>query len=223
MNKITEAVQARAAQAAAVVAGAAIAEHLPAPYFTYDFECVGPVESLRARYVELRDRIQAGLATAEEAREFAAIPLERKWADTFRNTVTDAGANDLLDKYFAGSTYTAAWYVGLISSTSYTAISASDTMASHAGWTEASTNQPTYSQANRPALAFSSASSRSKATSSASAFSITGTGTAKGAFITTNNTKGGSTGILYSAGLFSGGDRAVINGDTINVSATLSA
>jgi hypothetical protein len=219
---MNESVKGGAQAAAALTVASAVNEALRAPYFTYDVECIGPAEQDRERYVRLRDRIQAGLASGDEAREFAAIPLERKWHDGFRNTVTDGGANDLLDKYFSGSTYTAAWYVGLISSTSYTAIAAGDTMASHAGWTEAATNQPTYSQANRPQLAFNSASSRSKATSSAAAFSITGTGTAKGAFITTNNTKAGTTGILYSAGLFSGGDRAVINGDTINVSATLS-
>lgn len=142
-----------------------------------------------------------------------------KWRDTIDNLVTTGGKNDALDKYLAGSAYTAAWYLGLISSTSYTTgPAAGDTMASHGGWTE----DATYSNANRPTTAWSAASSGSKALSAALAFNINGTATIKGCFLTSNNTKSGTTGILYSAGLFTGGDKAVANGDTLNVSYTAS-
>ncbi len=144
---------------------------------------------------------------------------KRIWRDQFRNTVMTAGKNDLLDKYFGGSSYTAAWYMGLIQSDSYSAIAAGDTMASHAGWQECTS----YDESARPTCAFSAASSGSKALSSALAFTISASKTVKGAFIVTNATKGGTSGILYSAGLFTGGDRVVVDNDVISVSGSWSA
>jgi hypothetical protein len=97
-------------------------------------------------------------------------------------------------------------------------VAAGDTSASHAGWTESTA----YSNGTRPAPSWGAAAAGSKA-STATAYNINGTDTIKGAFLITNSTKGGSTGVLYSAGLFSGGDRAVVNGDTLNVTYTASA
>ena len=140
------------------------------------------------------------------------------------NLVVTVGKNFLLDNGLAGSAYTAAFFLGLISSVSFTAIAAADTMASHAGWTEAGlANAPIYSQTSRPAAAWSAASAGSKAFSAALTYSITTAGTVKGCFLTTVSTKDGTLGTLYSAGLFTGGDRVVANLDTLNVSYTASA
>lgn len=140
-----------------------------------------------------------------------------KWSEEIENLVTTAGKNDALDKYLAGSTYTAAWYLGLIGSTSYTTGPAvGDTSASHGGWVEAQG----YSQASRPTASFAAASGGSKALASAAVFSINADTTIKGCFLIANATKGGTTGVLYSAGLFTGGDKVVQNGDTLNVSWT---
>jgi hypothetical protein len=141
-----------------------------------------------------------------------------KWRDTLQNLVTTGGKNDLLDKYLAGSAYTAAWFLGLIDNASYSAVNVADTAASHAGWLESAA----YSNATRPAPSWGSASAGSKA-STATAFNINATATIKGAFLISNSTKSGTTGILYSAGLFSGGDRSVVNLDTLNVTYTASA
>jgi len=142
---------------------------------------------------------------------------KEKWADTINNLVTTVGKNFALDTVLAGSAYTAAWYLGLMSSASYgVGAAVGDTAASHAGWTE----DQNYSQGARPTAAWSAASAGSKALSAALAFSINASTTIKGCFLISNSTKGGTTGTLYSAGLFTGGDKVVASGDTINVSYT---
>lgn len=142
-----------------------------------------------------------------------------KWEDTIENTVVNTGLDEILDKVWKGSGYTAAHYVGLTDSTP--TVAAGDTMASHAGWAE----DQNYSQAARPALTanLGSVSGQSLATSTSLTFSINATTTIGGAFVTTVSTKGGTTGILMSAGAFTQGDRSVANGDTLNVDITFTA
>jgi len=53
-------------------------------------------------------------------------------------------------------------------------------------------------------------------------FTINGTATVAGAFITSSNTKSGTTGTLYGAVDFSS-SRSVISGDTLTVTVTLTA
>lgn len=174
---------------AALTTRSEMVEGLKAPHIEYRVDCIGPDGSV-------------------------------KWSETFRNLVTRAGAGNLLDVGFGASTQITTWYLGLIGNTSYTTGPAkADTAASHSGWTEATG----YSQANRPTLAWSAASTGSdnvdKAASAAASFSINATDTIKGAFLISNNTKGGTTGTLYSAGTFT--DRAVSSGDTLNVTPTM--
>lgn len=149
-----------------------------------------------------------------------------KWKDAARNLVTTVGKNELLDKALAGSSYTVTGpYLGLISSTSYSAVAVADTMSSHGGWTEAgSANAPTYS-GNRKTAVWAGATAGSKALSAPLSFSITSSGTVKGCFMVfgsaATNAVDGTVGILLSAGLFAGGDKTVANGDTLNVSYSL--
>ncbi|MDE1828220.1 MAG: hypothetical protein KGH65_03615 [Candidatus Micrarchaeota archaeon] len=138
-----------------------------------------------------------------------------KWKEDVDNLVVTTGQNDILNKYYAGSAYTAANYIGL--TTGSPTFVAGDTMASHTGWTE----YTAYSNATRVAPVWGTASAAS-ITAPASAFNINGAGgTVGGAFLTTNSTIGGTTGILIGEAVFSA-NRTVASGDTVNVTPTAS-
>ena len=143
-----------------------------------------------------------------------------KWSTKVPNLVVNVGLQDMNTKYFTGSSYTAAWYIGLYGAGATNSPAAGDTMASHAGWTEVTA----YSNANRPTATFGTATTADPSVISNSAspatFNINGTATVGGAFLVNNNTKGGSTGTLFSASDFTGGDRSVGNNDTVNVTYT---
>lgn len=142
-----------------------------------------------------------------------------KWVEEFDNLVVTAGLNDSLDKHFKGSTYTAAWYVGITAATP--SFAAGDTMSSHGGWTEVTA----YDEANRPTLTLGTVSAGSVNNSASKArFTVSSNGTAiGGAFVTTNNTKGGTTGILYGGGAFTAGNKTLDDNDTLDVTVTLTA
>lgn len=144
-----------------------------------------------------------------------------KWEEVVPNIVVNTGLADVQNKYFLGSTYTATHYVGLVDSSAFSAFAAGDTMASHSGWVEVSAG--VYSEATREVLTVVSSNSGSTDNSASKAsFSILATASINGAFISTDNTKAGTAGILYGEASFSAA-RQVANGDTLNVTATLTA
>jgi len=137
-----------------------------------------------------------------------------RWEDDLSNLVVTVGKNDLLNQYFRGSSYNAAFFVGLKTAGS---ISAADTMSSKS-WTEITA----YSNATRPAFTAAVPSGGSTDNSASPAvFNINGTATVGGCFITTNNTQGGTTGTLFSATDFAVA-RSVLSGDTLTVTYTIS-
>ena len=174
--------------------------------------------------------VASGLAVQNQVKGGGVFAVEcrdkdgnLKWTAESPNLVVNVGLKDMNDKYFSGATYTAAWFIGLYGAGSTNNPAAGDTAASHAGWTEVTA----YSQATRPAATFAAATTADPSVITNSAapatFSINGTTTVGGAFLISNNTKGGTTGILFSASDFtSPGDRAVVNGDTLNVTYTFS-
>lgn len=146
-----------------------------------------------------------------------------KWTAESHNLVVNVGLQDMNDKYFSGSSYTATWYIGLYGAAATNTPSASDTAASHGGWTEV----VPYSNATRPACSFGSATNADPSVISNSAspaqFNINATATVGGAFLISDSTKSGTTGILFSASDFQApGDRAVTSGDILNVTYTFS-
>ncbi|MBN1814703.1 MAG: hypothetical protein JXA14_22880 [Anaerolineae bacterium] len=145
--------------------------------------------------------------------------LRKIWEDDFENLVVNEGLDDSLDKHLKGSSYTAAWYMGLTDGTP--SVAAGDTMASHAGWTEVTA----YDEAVRQTVTFGSVSSQSVDNSgSPCVFTIdTNSTTIGGAFLVTNSTKGGSTGTLYGGGAFTAGDKTLDDNDTLTVTVTCTA
>ena len=144
-----------------------------------------------------------------------------KWSDTIENLVTTVGKNFALDTLLAGSAYTAAVVMGLKGVG--TAV-IGDTQASHASWQELGlANAPAYS-GTRKTPAFSAASAGSKVTSAAVSFVFTSGSalTVAGCFINLggSSTIDSTTGTLYSAGDFTGGNKTVSSGDTLNVTWT---
>jgi hypothetical protein len=143
-----------------------------------------------------------------------------KWTETFHNIVVNQGLQDMNTKYFVGSAYTAAWYLGLVqgpgASNTY---AAGDTLASHAGWPETAA----YS-GSRKAVTFGTATTADPSVISNSAsvasFAMNATVTVAGAFL--SSVASGTSGILFSVGNFTGGDKFVDSGDTLNVTYTFS-
>jgi hypothetical protein len=141
-----------------------------------------------------------------------------KWEARCPNLVVNVGLQDMNTQYFKGASYTAAWFIGLYGAAASNNPAAGDTAASHAGWTEV----VPYSNATRPAASFGTATTADPSvisnTASPASFTINATQTVGGAFLISNSTKSGTTGILFSASDFqSPGDRSVASGDTLNV------
>ena len=147
-----------------------------------------------------------------------------KWTDESKNLVVNVGLQYMAGTSLDGSTARiTSWYLGLYGAASSNNPAAGDTMSSHAGWTEVTD----YTEATRPAATFVTATTAnpSVVTNSASKaqFTMNATVTVGGAFLTSNNTKGGTSGTLFSAKDFSSpGDRNVVSGDVVLVTYTFS-
>jgi len=135
-----------------------------------------------------------------------------KWAEEKKNLITTAGLNHILDTQFHASTQVTTWSIGLKGAGTP---AAGDTMASHATWSEISDYT-----GDRKEWTEGAAASGSMTNASSVDFAINGTATIAGAFLNTAAT--GTAGTLYGVVDFSSA-RAVISGDTLQVTVTVTA
>jgi hypothetical protein len=141
-----------------------------------------------------------------------------KWEAKEHNLVVNQGLQNMNTEYFKGVGYTATWFIGLYGAGASNTPAATDTAASHPGWTEV----VPYSNATRPAANFGTATTADPSvidnSGSPAQFNINATSVVGGAFLISDSTKSGTAGVLFSASDFaSPGDRSVATGDTLNV------
>jgi hypothetical protein len=149
---------------------------------------------------------------------------QEKWSDTFHNLVVNEGLQDMNSKYFKAAGYDAGWFLGLVAGPGAgNTYAATDTLATNPGWNELAPT--TAYSGNRKTVTFGTATTADPSVISNSAapssfgMLINGTVVA-GALLA--SVSSGTSGILFSVGSFTGGDKTVDNGDTLNVTYTFS-
>lgn len=151
-----------------------------------------------------------------------------KWEERNHNLVVNEGLQSMVAVYLDAATQITTWYVGLVegpgASTTY---SGTQTLASHGttgggGWTELIPG--TAYTGNRKTASFGSATladpSAIDNSASPAEFTMQGTYTVAGAFLC--NAATGTSGVLFSASDFTGGDRSVVLNDIVRVTYTFS-
>ena len=158
-----------------------------------------------------------------------------KWEERFSNLVNAVGKELMFDTLLSTSgTYTTVGpFLGLVGGATPTFGTGSDTMTSHAGWTEF-VNYTVSGSAVRGTAVFSAATSAGSTptnvttcTASPITYTITGAGgTVSGCFLVTGtgavNTQSSTAGVLYSAGAFAVAKVTTV-GDTVAVTYSTTA
>lgn len=160
-----------------------------------------------------QDLTVGGYFTYEHIRDGKVIDT---WKE--KNIVVNQGLNYILEAALSGGTVNTTHYVGLFSN-NYTPNNAgvgtlvTDLTEVNAKYNE--TTRPTWSEAGASSQTISNSASPA-------AFTFNASETIYGAFLISNNTKGGTTGTLIAASKFAS-SRAVVLNDVLNVTYTLSA
>lgn len=130
------------------------------------------------------------------------------------NGIVDVGMNFILDCMFNSGTQSATWYIGLIDNSGYTAVADSDTLASHAGWTEFTTYT-----GGRKAWGVGAAAARAVTNGTTVDFTMTGAGAVRGIF--TTDQSAGTSPVLWATALFSS-SITVASSDVLKITYTVS-
>lgn len=120
--------------------------------------------------------------------------LSRHYA---KNGLTLVGLNHSLD-VVARQGSQSTWKMGLIAADGYDQVASSDTMSSHAGWTEA----VSYTEANRPLWNPGAISGKLAVNPVKTVFTLNADTEVQGMFLVSDNTKSGTAGILLCTGIF---------------------
>jgi hypothetical protein len=129
-----------------------------------------------------------------------------------KNIIPNAVLNDILNVYFNQSSQSTAFYIGMVDNSGFSAFAATDTMASHSGWSEnVATSNP-----SRPAWTPGSASSQSISNPSPATITMNATATIKGFFMTTSNTLNGTSGNLDCTAAL-GSPQSCNSGDVLKI------
>lgn len=181
---------------------------------------VGAGDSSQSRLLARRREAARALMSGHFTTRCRGADGRIKWIDEADNIVVNVGLDYVIDVAYGGAgvqTQIHPWYLGLTDGTP--TVAAADTMASHAGWTTVTT----YSNATDPEFVDANTGTGQRDNSgSVATFNINGTVTVGGTFMKDNNTKGSATGTLNSVVAFSGGDRSLVNLDTLEVTYTIS-
>ncbi|MHC1623451.1 MAG: hypothetical protein ACXQTR_02530 [Candidatus Methanospirareceae archaeon] len=142
-----------------------------------------------------------------------------KWTDKAHNLWVQEGLEYLLDVIFKAGTRQDPLYVGLIKTT----LPGTDSSMNDngTGWYEADEYDETTRQEFVDGAITGTTTKQLDNDASKASFTMNASVTLKGAFLATDNTKGGTTGKLLCAVAFTEGDRSVLDNDVVNVKYTV--
>ena len=137
--------------------------------------------------------------------------------DMVKNITVNVGLNEILDKFWKGSSYTAAYFLGQTEGTP--TFAAADTMSSHGGWVE----DAGYTESVRQTITLGTVASQSVDNSASKAvFTANGAQTWGGGFISPSSTKSETASVLIGGTAYSA-DKVLADTETLTVTVTLTA
>ena len=138
------------------------------------------------------------------------------WEQSFSNGTTDEGRTYMQEAAFKSGSQESLWYIGLISTSSFTALSTLDTAATHSGWVENDSYSETTRRQWDVGTPVSSAGTTTVTSGSPAVFTASGSTSIKGAFLISSATKSGTTGVLWATGTFIA-DQPLNLGQTLSI------